>query len=100
MQYVTLGNTGLKVSKLCLGCMTYGSKAWRQWILEEEESQPYLKKSLDAGINFFDTANVYSDGVSEEILGRFVKANASGGTSWSSRPRSTARWGRGRTRRG
>ncbi len=76
MQYVTLGNTGLKVSKLCLGCMTYGSKAWRQWILDEEESQPYLRKSLDAGINFFDTANVYSDGVSEEILGRFVKANA------------------------
>src|ERR1700749_1937804 len=73
MQYVNLGSTGLKVSRLCLGAMTYGSKKWREWILEEEESRPYIKRALEAGINFFDTADVYSLGVSEEILGRALK---------------------------
>src|ERR1700749_1092741 len=73
MQYVNLGSTGLKVSRLCLGAMTYGSKKWREWILEEEESRPYIKRALEAGINFFDTADVYSTGVSEEILGRALK---------------------------
>ncbi len=82
MEYVNLGKTGLKVSRICLGCMTYGSpatgaaKAGRHvWALNEEESQPFLRQSLDLGINFFDTANVYSSGDSEAVLGRFLKAN-------------------------
>jgi len=73
MEYVNLGNTGLKVSRLCLGCMTYGSKTWREWILEDEDSRPFFKQALEAGINFFDTANVYSLGVSEEITGRALR---------------------------
>jgi 1-deoxyxylulose-5-phosphate synthase len=73
VQYVNLGSTGLKVSRICLGCMTYGSKKWREWVLEEEESRPFFRRAWDAGINFFDTADVYSLGVSEEILGRAVK---------------------------
>ena len=73
MQYVNLGNTGLKVSRICLGMMTYGSKKWRQWVLEEPESRLFIQRAWDAGINFFDTADVYSNGVSEEILGRAVR---------------------------
>ena len=65
MQYVNLGATGLRVSKICLGCMTYGSSKWRPWILEEEAAMPLLRRSIELGINFFDTANVYSNGVSE-----------------------------------
>jgi 1-deoxyxylulose-5-phosphate synthase len=67
---VNLGRTGLKVSRLCLGCMTYGSSKWRDWVLDEEESRPFIKRALEAGINFFDTANMYSDGASEEVVGR------------------------------
>ena len=70
MEFVNLGSTGLKVSRLCLGTMTYGSKKWREWVLEEEESRPFIKRALEAGINFFDTADMYSVGVSEEIVGR------------------------------
>ncbi len=73
MEYVNLGKTGLKVSRLCLGCMTYGSTKWREWMLNEEESRPFFQRALEAGINFFDTANVYSDGVSEEITGRALR---------------------------
>jgi 1-deoxyxylulose-5-phosphate synthase len=73
MTYTRLGKTGLKVSRLCLGVMTYGSKKWREWILEEKESRPFFEKALEGGINFFDTADVYSNGVSEEILGRAMK---------------------------
>jgi aryl-alcohol dehydrogenase (NADP+) len=73
MQYVNLGKTGLKVSRLCLGMMTYGSKTWREWILTEEEAKPFFKRALDAGINFFDTADVYSLGQSEVITGNLVK---------------------------
>src|SRR3954447_3823553 len=73
MDYVRLGSTGLKVSRLCLGCMTYGSKKWREWVLEEEESRPFIQRALESGINFFDTADMYSIGVSEEILGRFLR---------------------------
>jgi 1-deoxyxylulose-5-phosphate synthase len=73
MQYVNLGPTGLKVSRICLGTMTYGSKKWREWVLEEEESRPFIKRALEAGINFFDTADMYSLGVSEEIVGRALK---------------------------
>jgi aryl-alcohol dehydrogenase-like predicted oxidoreductase len=82
MEYINLGKTGLKISRICLGCMTYGEpatgelQAGRQaWALNEEESQPFLRQALDLGINFFDTANVYSSGKSEEVLGRFLKAN-------------------------
>src|SRR5271168_195016 len=73
MDYVNLGRTGLKVSRICLGTMTYGSKKWREWVLEEEESRPFIQRALDAGINFFDTADIYSVGVSEEVLGRALK---------------------------
>jgi aryl-alcohol dehydrogenase-like predicted oxidoreductase len=73
MEYVNLGSTGLKVSRICLGTMTYGSKSWREWVLEEKESLPFYRRAIEAGINFFDTADVYSLGVSEEITGRALK---------------------------
>ena len=73
MDYVNLGTAGLKVSRLCLGTMTYGSKRWREWVLEEEESRPFIRRALELGINFFDTADMYSLGVSEEILGRALR---------------------------
>jgi len=73
MDYVNLGRTGLKVSRLCLGTMTFGNPAWREWVLPEDESRPILHRALQAGINFFDTANMYSLGVSEEILGRAIE---------------------------
>ncbi len=73
MQHVNLGKTGLQVSRLCLGCMTYGSSQWREWVLNEEESRPYIKRALEAGINFFDTANMYSNGASEEVVGRALR---------------------------
>jgi len=73
MQYVNLGRTGLKVSRLCLGMMTYGSKQWRDWVLTEEEGRPFVQRALEAGINFFDTADIYSLGVSEEITGRALR---------------------------
>jgi aryl-alcohol dehydrogenase-like predicted oxidoreductase len=82
MEFINLGNTGLKVSRLALGCMTYGAPATGKpqpgrhaWTLNEEESQPFLRQALDLGINFFDTANVYSSGESEAVVGRFLKAN-------------------------
>jgi aryl-alcohol dehydrogenase (NADP+) len=74
MDLVNLGATGLKVSKICLGCMTYGSPAWRDWVLPERESQPFFQRALEAGINFFDTADIYSNGISEEVTGRALKA--------------------------
>ena len=73
MDYVRLGNTGLKVSRLCLGCMTYGTSKWRPWVLDEEASRPFIKRALEHGINFFDTADIYSLGVSEEVVGRALK---------------------------
>ena len=73
MEYVNLGKAGVKVSRICLGAMTYGSKSWREWVLEEEESRPFIRRALELGINFFDTANVYSRGQSEEITGRALK---------------------------
>jgi len=74
MEYVKFGKTGMKVSRLCLGMMTYGSKKWREWVLEEEQAKPFVKRALEAGINFFDTADVYSLGASEEVLGNLLKA--------------------------
>ena len=73
MEYVNLGSAGVKVSRICLGCMTYGSKKWREWVLEEEQGRPFIKQALELGINFFDTADMYSLGVSEQILGRALK---------------------------
>jgi len=73
METTRLGRTGLKVSRICLGCMTYGSPNWRDWVLGEEESRPFIKKALESGINFFDTADVYSVGRSEEIVGKALK---------------------------
>lgn len=73
MEYANLGATGLRVSRICLGAMTYGSKRWREWVLEEEESRPFIQRALELGINFFDTADMYSVGTSEEILGRALK---------------------------
>jgi aryl-alcohol dehydrogenase-like predicted oxidoreductase len=73
MEYVNLGRTGLKVSRICLGMMTYGTPQWRDWVLDEAESRPFIQRALDLGINFFDTADMYSLGVSEEVTGRALK---------------------------
>ena len=73
MEYVRFGPTGLKVSNICLGTMTYGSNKWRKWVLDEEESRPFIQRALELGINFIDTADMYSDGASEEILGRALE---------------------------
>jgi 1-deoxyxylulose-5-phosphate synthase len=73
MEYVSFGSTGLKVSRLCLGSMSYGSNKWRKWVLDEEQSRPFIRRALDLGINFFDTADMYSLGRSEEILGQAFK---------------------------
>jgi aryl-alcohol dehydrogenase (NADP+) len=73
MNYVNLGRTGLKVSRLCLGAMTYGTPEWRPWVLDEAASRPFIARALEHGINFFDTADMYSRGVSERVLGRALK---------------------------
>ncbi|HRE29936.1 MAG TPA: aldo/keto reductase, partial [Anaerolineales bacterium] len=76
MDYVRLGTTGLKVSRICLGMMTYGDPAWRDWVLDEATSLPLIRRAYEAGVNFFDTADMYSLGVSEEITGRALKTLA------------------------
>jgi aryl-alcohol dehydrogenase (NADP+) len=73
MHYVNLGRTGLKVSRICLGTMTYGTPAWRDWVLSEEDSRPFIQRALELGINVFDTADIYSNGMSEEVLGRALR---------------------------
>lgn len=73
MDYINLGSAGVKVSRLCFGTMTYGSKKWREWVLEEDDAQPFFRRAIELGINFFDTADMYSVGVSEEITGRALK---------------------------
>jgi aryl-alcohol dehydrogenase-like predicted oxidoreductase len=73
MEYTTLGSTGLEVSRICLGCMSFGRPEWREWVLEEEESHPIIDRAIDLGINFFDTANMYSVGESERILGNALE---------------------------
>jgi 1-deoxyxylulose-5-phosphate synthase len=73
MEYKRLGSTGLKVSRLCLGTMTYGSKTWRPWVLDDEEARPFIRRAIELGINFFDTADMYSVGASEQVLGRALK---------------------------
>ncbi|HMR97671.1 MAG TPA: aldo/keto reductase [Anaerolineales bacterium] len=73
MYYTNLGKTGMKVSRLCLGMMSYGSKSWRDWVLDEEQAKPFIQRALEAGINFFDTADVYSLGESEKVTGNLLK---------------------------
>ena len=73
MEYVNLGSTGVKVSRICLGTMTYGSSKWRDWVLDEQAAKPFIHRALECGINFFDTADVYSLGESEAVLGRALK---------------------------
>lgn len=73
MKYVRLGNSGLRVSQICLGCMTFGSSQWRDWVLDEEDARPLFERAVELGINFFDTADVYSAGVSEEVTGRVLR---------------------------
>ncbi|MDP9137539.1 MAG: aldo/keto reductase, partial [Pseudomonadota bacterium] len=76
MEYVNFGRSGLKVSRLCLGCMSYGSPDWRPWVLDERDAKPFFKKALKAGINFFDTADFYGLGRSEEVTGKHLKSLA------------------------
>src|SRR3954447_488856 len=97
MDYINLGRTGLKVSRLCLGTMTYGSSRWREWVLDEEESRPFIRRALELGINFFDTADMYSLGASEEVLGRALRAFGPCARRSASRPRSSIRWATIRT---
>ena len=73
MDHVPLGNTGLSVSRLCLGMMSYGDPGWRDWILDEDAARPFVKRAVEGGINFFDTADMYSRGVSEEVTGKLLK---------------------------
>jgi aryl-alcohol dehydrogenase-like predicted oxidoreductase len=70
---VSLGHTGVRISPLCLGMMTYGAKSWREWVLEEEDAKPFIRRAIEAGINFFDTADVYSLGESERITGKLLR---------------------------
>ena len=74
MEYVRLGHSGLSVSRLALGMMTYGSPKWREWVLDEKQARPFIQRALELGINFFDTADVYSLGASEEVLGNLLRA--------------------------
>jgi len=72
MEYTTLGDTGMEVSRICLGCMSFGSSEWRDWVLKEDESREIIERAIDLGINFFDTANMYSRGESERVLGNVL----------------------------
>lgn len=94
MQQVQLGRTGLKVSRLCLGMMSYGDPSWRNWILSEEQTLPFVRAAADAGITYFDTADVYSAGASEEVTGRTLLRSfrVEKTTSWP--PRSACPWDR------
>lgn len=73
MRFTSLGSTGMSVSRLCLGCMSYGASAWRPWVLDEDAARPFFRRAIEAGINFFDTADMYSLGVSEEVTGRALR---------------------------
>ena len=102
MDYVKLGRTGLEVSRLCLGCMSFGvpERGAHPWTLDEEQGRPLIRRALELGINFFDTANVYSDGTSEEIVGRALRGLRPARRGRASRPRSTTACGRARTAAG
>ncbi|MEZ4332584.1 MAG: aldo/keto reductase [Myxococcota bacterium] len=77
MKTTVLGRTGMTISRLCLGCMSFGTPAWRPWVLDEHQARPFFRRALEAGINFFDTADFYSDGVSEEVTGKCLREMAS-----------------------
>jgi aryl-alcohol dehydrogenase (NADP+) len=76
LEYINLGNSGLKVSRICLGMMTYGSSSWRDWVLDEDQADPIIRHALESGINFFDTADMYSHGASEKITWRILQKYA------------------------
>src|SRR5476649_1725739 len=76
MEYTQLGHTGLTVSRLALGCMSYGSSKWRPWVLDEPAAKPFFRKAVESGVNFFDTADMYSLGASEEVTGRALRKYA------------------------
>ena len=76
MQYTPLGSSGLIVSRLCLGCMSFGTPTWRPWVLDEAAARPFFRRAVELGINFFDTADMYSLGVSEEVTGRLLREYA------------------------
>ena len=76
MQTTILGRTGMRVSRICLGCMSYGSSEWRPWVLDEHQARPFFRRALEAGINFFDTSNMYSLGASEEVTGKLLREMA------------------------
>jgi aryl-alcohol dehydrogenase-like predicted oxidoreductase len=76
METRILGRTGMRVSRICLGCMSYGSSEWRPWVLDEHQARPFFKRALEAGINFFDTADIYSLGASEEVTGKVLREMA------------------------
>ena len=76
MKFTRLGETGVQVSRLCLGCMSYGSYDWRPWVLDEDAAKPFFRDAVEAGINFFDTADMYSLGASEEVTGRWLREYA------------------------
>src|ERR1035437_7431500 len=78
MEYTQLGRTGLTVSRLALGCRSFGSSKWRPWVLDEPAAKPFFRKAVEAGINFFDTADMYSLGASEEVTGRATRKSATG----------------------
>ncbi|MFC5278216.1 aldo/keto reductase [Halorubrum rubrum] len=75
MEYTTLGDTGMTVSRICLGCMSFGDPGWREWVLDEEEGKALVERALELGVNFFDTANMYSNGESERILGEALEGH-------------------------
>ena len=78
MQYVNLGSSGLSVSRICLGMMSYGDPTWRDWVLSEEEARPFVRRAFELGVNFFDTADMYSSGMSEVVTGRLLKEYGKG----------------------
>ena len=73
METINLGKSGPNVSRICLGMMTYGTPKWRDWVLDEDTAEPFIKRAIEAGINFFDTADMYSNGMSERVTGRMLE---------------------------
>jgi aryl-alcohol dehydrogenase-like predicted oxidoreductase len=82
MPTVRLGHTGTQISPICLGMMTYGAKQWREWVLNEDEARPFVQRAIEAGINFFDTADMYSLGESERITGKLLREFSRAAKTW------------------
>jgi len=100
MEYTRLGETGLRVSRICLGCMSYGTSEWREWVLDEQKARPFYERAFEAGINFFDTADMYSNGVSEEVTGRALREVADDREDYVVATKGYFRTGEGPNRRG